>query len=100
MSLRELATALGGLSAAFLSDIELGRRHPSEKVLRDLARVLGTSVEDLKRHDMRPPIDDLRRLAAEDPRYSLAFRLVRDKKVTPDDLIRLAEGKPSRDRKK
>jgi transcriptional regulator with XRE-family HTH domain len=99
MSLRELASAIG-VSAAFLSDVELGRRHPSEKVLKDLARVLGTSVEDLKRHDMRPPIDDLRRLAAEDPRYGLAFRLVRDKKVTPDDLIRLAEGKPARDRKK
>lgn len=62
--------------------------------------MLGTPVEDLKRYDMRPPIDDLRRLAAEDPRFGLAFRLVRDKKVTPDELIRLAEGKRNRDRKK
>ena len=99
LSLREFAKKLGGLSAAFLSDVELGRRHPSDRVLTAMARVLGTTVEELKSLDTRPPIDDLRRLAAEDPRYGLAFRLVRDKKVTPEDLIKLAEKRPNREKK-
>src|SRR5260370_33454329 len=50
LSLREFAKKLGGLSAAFLSDVELGRRHPSDKVLADMARALGTRVDDLRRH--------------------------------------------------
>ena len=39
LSLRELAKKLN-LSAAFLSDIELGRRNPSDKVLSDLAKLI------------------------------------------------------------
>ena len=96
MSLRELAKKVGGLSAAFLSDVELGRRHPSEKVLAEMARNLGTTVEDLRSYDTRPPIDDLRRMATADPRFGLAFRLVRDKQVSAEELIELAKKKPNR----
>jgi len=39
LSLREFARRLD-CSAAFISDIELVRRHPSEKVLAEIARVL------------------------------------------------------------
>ncbi len=45
LSLREFAKKLGGMSAAFLSDVELGRLHPSDKVLERMAKVLGTTVE-------------------------------------------------------
>jgi transcriptional regulator with XRE-family HTH domain len=96
LSLRGLAKKLGGLSAAFLSDVELGRRHPSAKVLNEMARVLDTTVDELKSYDTRSSIEDLRRLAAQDPRFRLAFRLVRDKRVTPEDLIKLANRKPDR----
>ncbi|MBE3039027.1 MAG: helix-turn-helix transcriptional regulator [Chloroflexi bacterium] len=93
LSLREFAKQLGGLSAPFLSDIELNRRYPSEEVLAKMAKVLGTSIEDLKSYDTRPPVQDLKRLATENPAYGLAFRKIIEKKVTPQELINLAERK-------
>lgn len=99
ISLREFAKRLGGLSAAFLSDIELGRRYPSDKVLADMARVLGTTLKDFKEYDTRPPVDDLKRLTMQDPAFGLAFRKVIDRKVSPQDLLNLAEGKPGRTKK-
>ena len=93
LSLREFAKKLGGLSAAFLSDIELGRRHPSDKVLADMARVLGSTVEDLKTYDARPPVEELKRLASTDPAWGLAFRRVlkevADEKMPPEELLKL-----------
>jgi len=100
LSLREFAKKLGGLSAAFLSDIELGRRHPSEKVLADMARVLGTTVEDLRKHDTRAPVEDIKRLATTNPAFGLAFRKLVDKDVSPEDLIALADKKSSRKRRR
>lgn len=87
LSLREFGKKLGGRSAAFLSDIELGRRHPSDEVLVEMARVLGVSVEELRKHDSRPPVDELRRLAASDPAYGLAFRRVIEQGMSPDELL-------------
>lgn len=98
LSLRELAKKLGGLSAAFLSDIELGRRHPSEKVLADLARVLKTTVEDLQDYDTRPPVEEIKRLASADPAFGLALRKVVDKGVSPEELMKLAGQKRHRKR--
>ena len=99
LSLREFAAKLGGLSAAFLSDIELGRRHPSDKVLTRMAQVLDTTVEDLKSHDSRAPVDDLKRLTTADPAYGLALRRLIDTNVQPEELMRLAD-KIERVRKK
>ncbi len=76
LSLREFAAKIGNFSAAFLSDVELGRRHPSEKGLAEMARVLGTPLEDLRKHDTRAPVEDLKRLAAADPVYGLALRQI------------------------
>src|SRR6266481_10126333 len=84
-SLRELAKKLG-CSAAFLSDIELGRRYPSDKNLKDLAHLLHTTVDELKAHDTRPPIEEMKRLTAQDPKYALAFRTMIDRKLSADDL--------------
>src|SRR5713226_9594675 len=82
LSLREFAKKLGGLSAAFLSDVELGRRYPSDKILADMARGLGTTLEELRRYDTRPPLEELKRLTTENPAYGLAFRKVIDKNIT------------------
>lgn len=95
LSLRELARKLG-VSAAFLSDVELGRRYPSDRTLARIARVLGTALEGLQEYDTRPPLDELRRLAAQDPAYGLAFRRVIDSKVSPDALLKFAKGKEQR----
>jgi transcriptional regulator with XRE-family HTH domain len=73
LSLREFATELRK-TAAFISDVELGRRYPSEEVLADMAKVLGTTVEDLKKHDFRPPVDEIRRITASNPQIAVAFR--------------------------
>jgi transcriptional regulator with XRE-family HTH domain len=99
LSLREFARRLGGLSAAFISDVELGRRYPSDRVLERMARVLEVSIEDLRSHDARPPVEDLKKLVHQQPAFGAAFRTVMDKNVSPEELLRLASGKPGRDRK-
>jgi transcriptional regulator with XRE-family HTH domain len=92
LSLREFAKRLD-CSAAFISDIELGRRHPSEKVLAEIARVLDVELKKLQAMDVRPPIDDIKRLTQNDPRFALAFRTMIDKKVSADELLALANQK-------
>jgi transcriptional regulator with XRE-family HTH domain len=77
LSLREFAKRLD-VSASFVSDIELGRRYPSDKVLVKIAAILGTSVEELQTYDSRPPVEEIKRLASVDPQYSVAFRQMVD----------------------
>jgi transcriptional regulator with XRE-family HTH domain len=93
LSLRELAKKLD-VSAAFLSDIELGRRYPSEENLKDLARMLGVPFDELKAHDTRPPIEEMKRLSAADPLYAIAFRTMIDRKPSAEDLLKLAKRLP------
>jgi transcriptional regulator with XRE-family HTH domain len=99
LSLRELAVKLG-LSAAFVSDIELGRRYPSEKVLAAIAKILVTSLEELEKHDTRAPVEGLKRLASTNPAYGLAFRTIVDNKINPEDLLKWAEKKAKDDDEK
>ena len=91
VSLREFAKKLGDLSAAFVSDVELGRRFPSDKVLAKIAHHLGVTVEELKKYDTRPPVDELKRIAAADPTFGFALRTVIEKKVSADELMNLAK---------
>ena len=67
LSLRELAKKVG-ISSPFLSDIELGRRFPSEEILAKLASALNVSLEDLKQYDNRKPIAGKER-RTDRPRY-------------------------------
>ena len=99
VSLRELAKKLG-LSAAFLSDVELGRRYPSGKVLTRIARELGEKEEELRSHDTRAPLEGLKRLTQLNPAYGIALRKVVNGKVSAEDLMRLASEKPKRKKKK
>ena len=89
-SLRELAKRVD-CSAAFLSDIELGRRFPSEQVLKAIAKVLDVSTETLKDYDTRAPVGDIKRLAEGNPQYALALRKMIDKKISPEELIKFVE---------
>ena len=88
--MRELAKRIG-VSSAFLSDIELGRRFPSEEVLGKLAAALNVPLEDLKKYDNRAPIADLKRLMDSDPKLGFAFRTAVEKlksgELTADDII-------------
>lgn len=92
ISVREFARKLG-VSAPFWSDVELGRRYPSDKKLEKAARALKVSFKELKKHDSRPPVRDLRRRSHADPAFGLAFRRALDEGVTAEDLMQLAEKK-------
>ena len=98
LSLRELAKRVG-ISGPFLSDIELGRRFPSEEVLAKLARALNVSLDDLKQYDNREPIADLKRLMDSNPKLGFAFRTAVEKvksgELTAEDIIARL-GKPQR----
>ena len=98
MSLRELAKKVG-VSAAFLSDVELGRRYPSDKYVSELAKALDTPLQELKQYDTRPPMRDLRRMTMADPQFGFAFRQLIDKKIKPQELLDFIE-KQSREQKK
>jgi len=90
LSLREFAKKLK-CSAAFVSDIELGRRYPSEKILTDMAKILGTTLEDLKKQDDRLPSEELKRKLASNPGFAAAFRMIADSPVSPEELVALAK---------
>lgn len=89
LSLRELAAKID-VSAAFLHDIELGRRYPSESVLTELIANLNLSREELDKYDTRPPTQEIRSSTLKNPRYAIAFRKVLDAGMTPDELIKAA----------
>jgi transcriptional regulator with XRE-family HTH domain len=90
ISLRELAKKID-CSPAHLSDIELGRRYPSAKILARIARELNVQVEDLEKYDHRPPIGEMKRRAEKDPQLGLAFRRVMDGKVSGEQLLNLLD---------
>jgi transcriptional regulator with XRE-family HTH domain len=100
LSLRELAKSIG-ISSPFLSDIELGRRFPSEEILAKLARALNVSLEHLKQYDNREPIADLKRLIDSNPKLGFAFRTALEKvksgELTAEELIaRLTKSPPKK----
>jgi hypothetical protein len=52
------------------------------------------------RHQERPTrVEDLKKLAQQDPAFGAAFRTIVDTQISPEDLLKLAEGKPKRDEK-
>ncbi len=100
LSLRQLASRVGK-SAPFLSDIELGRRFPSEGVLRAIAKELRVELAHLKEYDHRESITTLRKLSMDDPEWRLALRTATAqirKGLTPEEMIhRLTEPEPESD---
>lgn len=100
-SLRELAKKID-ISAPFLSDIESGKRHPSEETLQNLAKALKVRVEELRQYDHRESSGDLRRLIANNPRLGLAFRStvegLKSGKITAEEVERLLNPPKKRSR--
>jgi transcriptional regulator with XRE-family HTH domain len=89
LSLREVAKA-AGISAPFLSDVELGRRFPTNETLALIAQKLRASAVDLKKHDHRSALVDLKRLAEGSPSLGAAVRALVDQvqsgNMTSDEL--------------
>ncbi len=96
LSLRELAQKLD-LSPAFVSDVELGRRYPSEEVLVKMAKLLGVEVEDLKSYDPRAPLEELKEISAKDPAFAVALRKI--KKLSAEELENLIKKVSDKDKK-
>jgi len=90
ISLREFARRIG-ISAAFISDIELGRRYPSEDMLLKIAVELEADVEELKKLDTRAPVEEMKRMAEADPTFGLAFRTLVDRNIKAEDLLAWAQ---------
>lgn len=99
ISLRELARRLG-VSAPFVSDVELGRRYPGDEILAKMASEFKVSVERLKSFDSRESLAEFKRVLEANPKVAVAFRSAvqdyKEGKLTPEDLV----PKHSRERKK
>ena len=80
LSLREVVEKLKDkvtnthVSAAFLSDIENGRRFPSDDMLEKMAELFSVDVAELRRCDPRGPAKEIQDLATMNPGYAFAFR--------------------------
>ena len=89
LSLREVAKA-AEISAPFLSDVELGRRFPTNETLALIAQKLRVPAADLKKHDHRAALADLKRLAGDSPSLGAALRALVDQvqsgNMTPNEL--------------
>jgi transcriptional regulator with XRE-family HTH domain len=94
ISLRELAKKIG-VSGAFLSDIELGRRFPSQDKIELLANEIGIPVGELSQYDFRDEADIIRKMMFADPNAGMAFRTLKEKISNGENpqtiLERLAE---------
>ena len=90
VSLRGLAARVR-ITAPYLSDIELDRRHPSDRVLTDLARALHVSVEELRQHDPKSLLSEIQRRIEGDAAYGLALRRLLNRCATSEELMRMGE---------
>lgn len=99
LSLRDLSKMVK-VSAPFLTDVEKHRRFPKDETLEKLATALGTTVDDLKSYDSRPPTKEITELTDEDANFAFAFRRVvdqvRSEGLTPEDVMRRIAGKNPR----
>ena len=88
-SLREFARKIE-CSPAFLSDIELGKRNPSDELFSKIAEKLEIPLVKLKEYDARP-LKKGSLTDAQSTKYSFAFRKVVETKIDPDELIKFIE---------
>lgn len=100
MSLRQLAAKVG-CSPPFVSDIELGRRFPSEATLASIAKTLEISIHELEKYDSRKALSTLKQLAEQNPKWTFALRTQTDRiaegKLTAESLMKKLlddEGEP------
>lgn len=107
LSLRDLGEKLKDpatntpVSAAFLSDIENGRRFPSEDMIDKIAEALNCDAMELRKSDPRGPVREIQDLSTMNAKYAFAFRRAVDfvlgKKLSPEEFIRRVEADQSVD---
>ncbi len=97
VSLRKFSIAID-ITAAFMSDIELGRRFPSDDVLHKIANELKIPFAELKSCDVRESLTDLRKLVQDNGEWGVAFRTVAEQVksgMTPHQLMKKLSSNPS-----
>jgi len=87
-SLRRLGEAIG-VTAAYVADIEVNRRQPSQELKQRIASVLGIAVDDLEAAD-RHFSSDLRQWVEERPRLISALRSLKSSPEADMLIQRLA----------
>jgi transcriptional regulator with XRE-family HTH domain len=90
LSLRQLAEKVGK-TPPFISDVELGRRYPSEGVLEEIAKALKADIEDLKKLDTRDSVPLVKKMVENNPAWGTAFRSVAEAGrdgLTPEEFVR------------
>ena len=90
LSLRELARRTG-ISPAFMSDVELNRRHPSNKHLSAISEALNAELAGLLEFDTRPPLREFQKITIADPGYSLAFRQIMERQIPVEELLQFIQ---------
>ena len=79
------------ISPAFMSDLENGRRFPSDKMFTCIANALEVEEEDLRNCDPRIPTQELNDLASMNSQYGFAFRkavnIILEHDISPQDLL-------------
>ena len=85
------------MTAAHLSDIEFGRRHPSDRLLQKLADLFDVPVEEFRQLDTRPPIEQIRQATLSDPQYGVAFRRIVDSNLSAEEILALLDNQASED---
>jgi transcriptional regulator with XRE-family HTH domain len=99
LSLRELARRLE-ITAPYLSDIELGRRFPSDAVRAKIASFLNIPIAELEKFDTRSSITDLKRFLNMSPSLGVAFRNavddVNEGKMSLDELAKKLKPDPGK----
>lgn len=97
LSLRELAKKIK-VTPPFLSDVELGKRFPSDENLALIADELDTSLESLKQFDTRLPVEEMKRKAAQNPELGVLFRKMVD--LSPEKIRELLNSRTEGEEKK
>jgi transcriptional regulator with XRE-family HTH domain len=99
LSLRELARELD-ITPPFLSDIELGKRYPSEPVMVKLAEFFKIPVSELKLLDHRESLSELKRMIEQNAKLNVAFRTaieeVKEGKLSPEQLADRINSNPKK----
>ena len=72
VSLREMARELD-ISPSLLSQIEAGRKFPSEPIVSKLSKKLKIDPDDLRKFDVRGYLEDLKHLIIEYPELGFAI---------------------------
>ena len=95
VSLRQFANTVG-IAPAFLSDIELERRFPSNDVLQKIADHLKVPFGELKPFDVRDSVTEIRKLVQGNAAWGMAFRTaaehLKQSGLTPGEFVERVTG--------